>query len=186
MNTSKELTFSFATASVRTFIDEYNNPWFCAKDVCDSLEITWKGSDSLESIPEEWKLLRNLRTSFGEKDLLFINEAGLYQLIFRSQKPKAKDFANKVFSEVLPTIRKQGYFGAIAKADPKHFIAVSKHITYLNAHIADCKHAFQLVAMRDQLQIFHAMLGTDMPPMPELQGALAQTDRVQAAQGGAQ
>ena len=35
----------------------------------------------------------------------FVNEPGLYQIIFRSDKPAAKAFTDWVTSEVLPTLR---------------------------------------------------------------------------------
>lgn len=38
------------------------------------------------------------------------NESGLYQLIFQSRKPAAKDFTRWVTSEVLPSIRKKGFY----------------------------------------------------------------------------
>lgn len=44
-------------------------------------------------------------------DYVFINEPGLYQLIFGSKLEKAKEFQRWVFNEVLPSIRKNnGYF----------------------------------------------------------------------------
>ena len=55
-----------------------------------------KGSSSLP--------LRNL------KNTKYINEQGLYCLIFGSKKPIAKKFRKWVFEEVLPSIRKNGYY----------------------------------------------------------------------------
>ena len=40
-----------------------------------------------------------------------VNESGLYTLIFQSRKPEAKAFRKWVTSEVLPSIRKKGYYG---------------------------------------------------------------------------
>jgi len=69
MNQLKTLAnpFQFTDLDVRTAIDEHNEVWFCAKDVCDILDITWNGS-TLENMPEKCKLMLKLRTSFGEKD----------------------------------------------------------------------------------------------------------------------
>jgi prophage antirepressor-like protein len=39
-----------------------------------------------------------------------IDEAGLYSLIFNSKLKKAKDFRDKVFEEVFPSIRKTGEY----------------------------------------------------------------------------
>lgn len=44
------------------------------------------------------------------KRMLLINESGLYQAIFGSTLPKAKEFKRWVTSEVLPTIRKHGAY----------------------------------------------------------------------------
>jgi prophage antirepressor-like protein len=103
--------FSFDSLEVRTSLDENQNPWFCAKDVCEVLDINWTGH-TLDNIPEDWKLMVKLTTSFGEKETNFINEAGLFNLVFRSNKPNAKEFANFVCSEVLPSIRKHGFYFA--------------------------------------------------------------------------
>lgn len=48
----------------------------------------------------------------GTQRLTFINESGLYSLIFSSKLPKAKEFKHWVTSEVLPSIRKYGYYFA--------------------------------------------------------------------------
>lgn len=41
---------------------------------------------------------------------LFINEVGLYQLIFKSKLPKAEEFQKWVFEDVLPSIRKNNAY----------------------------------------------------------------------------
>jgi prophage antirepressor-like protein len=40
----------------------------------------------------------------------FINETGLYELLTKSNKPIAKVFMNKYFTEIMPTIRKTGKY----------------------------------------------------------------------------
>ena len=44
----------------------------------------------------------------GARSLIFINEPGLYRLIFQSRKPEAEKFKRWIFHEVLPSIRKTG------------------------------------------------------------------------------
>ena len=41
---------------------------------------------------------------------MIVNESGLYSLVFQSRKPEAKKFRKWVTSEVLPSIRKYGYY----------------------------------------------------------------------------
>ena len=50
------------------------------------------------------------KTTKQEVDLNFINEPNLYRVIFRSDKPEAKNFQDWVFEDVLPTIRKTGKY----------------------------------------------------------------------------
>ena len=40
----------------------------------------------------------------------FVSEAGLYRLIMSSRKPEAKKFQRWVYHEVLPSIRRYGYY----------------------------------------------------------------------------
>ena len=46
--------------------------------------------------------------NFSHYGAIFINESGLYSLIFGSKLPRAKEFKHWVTSEVLPAIRKTG------------------------------------------------------------------------------
>ena len=43
----------------------------------------------------------------------FLDEAGFYELVFKSRLPAAKIFREWVFTKVLPSIRKYGYFSKI-------------------------------------------------------------------------
>ena len=45
-----------------------------------------------------------------QANTIYINEAGLYQLIFSSKMPYAEEFQQFVFEDVLPSIRKTGKF----------------------------------------------------------------------------
>lgn len=47
--------------------------------------------------------------------MIFINESGLYSLIFNSQLPTAKKFKRWVTSEVLPQIRKTGKYEMLSE-----------------------------------------------------------------------
>lgn len=51
-----------------------------------------------------------LETAGGIQNVLFVNEDGLYDVIFESRKPEAKAFRKWVTGEVLPSIRKTGRF----------------------------------------------------------------------------
>ena len=107
---------------LRTSRNEKDEPLFCLKDVCDSLElrvndvikrtgchpdtigvgvVTGKKSDGTDAIQEF--------------DMYFIAEPDLYRVIFQSRKPSARKFQDWVFDEVLPALRKDG--GYIVSTD---------------------------------------------------------------------
>lgn len=103
-----------ANVTIRTRVIN-NATWFVAKDVANALDITWSGA-TLANIPKDWKgmLSFNIPSSGdrggGTQQLTVINEAALYKLAFRSNKPQADAFVNWVAGEVLPSIRQTGQY----------------------------------------------------------------------------
>lgn len=92
-----------------------NEPWFVAKDVCDILEHS-NHKMAVKSLDEDEVNSAYLTDSLGRlQQTTIINESGLYSLIFQSRKPEAKTFRKWVTSEVLPSIRKRGYYGVYKK-----------------------------------------------------------------------
>ena len=55
-------------------------------------------------------LLEDGTQSTRQIPINFVNEAGLYLAIGNSRKPEAKEFMAWIFSEVLPTLNKKGYY----------------------------------------------------------------------------
>lgn len=100
--------------NVRTqvFNDE---PWFVAKDVAMALNITWSGH-TLDNIPNEWTQMVKLTINGSDggvsdiRRMTLINEAAVYKLAFRSNKPEADRFVNWVTGTVLPSIRRTGSY----------------------------------------------------------------------------
>lgn len=127
--------FCFGGKVVRTFGDKLE-PWFAAVDIFKSLDIRGNYlTRTLEQLDDDEKMLVNLSTGTqikGEKDstqfegylfeggystkpvLWLVSEPGLYKIIFRSNKAEAKAFTRFVTHEVLPSIRKHGFY-----ANPK-------------------------------------------------------------------
>lgn len=93
--------------SVKTYLDENGEPWFCLKDVCDVLGLTDPSKVATRLEPKGTSSIRTL-TKGGNQDLLFIDEGNLYEAIGRSRKPEAKEFMRWVFREILPNLRKAG------------------------------------------------------------------------------
>jgi prophage antirepressor-like protein len=152
--------FQFADLDIRTATDENSEVWFCAKDVCAALDISWS-SATLENMPYNWLMVMKLITIQGEREAYFINEAGLYHLIFRSNKPKAKEFANWVCETVLPEIRRTGFFGAV---DIKEQISISKQIVSISLQIVNTKNAYVRRILQDQLRRLCNIVNQPIPP----------------------
>lgn len=86
-----------------------NEPWFVAKDICDILEIE-NATVSLRNLDGDEKLPYVVLRAGQNREVNLVNESGLYNLIFQSRKPQAKAFRKWVTSEVLPAIRKTGFY----------------------------------------------------------------------------
>lgn len=94
---------------IRTIIDENNEPWFVGKDVAEILEYAKPANAIDRHVDKDDTLKQGLTDSLGrEQQTTFINESGLYSLIFSSKMDKAKEFKRWVTSEVLPSIRRDG------------------------------------------------------------------------------
>jgi prophage antirepressor-like protein len=91
-------------------VEELNNDaWFIVKDVCNVLGIK-KYRDAISRLDDDERGSLVVDTLGGEQEMSVINESGLYSLIFKSRKKKAKAFRKWVTSEVLPAIRKTGAY----------------------------------------------------------------------------
>ena len=101
-------TICFNENNIRV-IGTFQEPWFVAKDVCNILELK-DVSNALLNISEKWKGTKVISTLGGKQDMRIINEAGLYKLIMRSNKPIAQKFQKVVCEEILPNLRKKGEY----------------------------------------------------------------------------
>lgn len=86
-----------------------NEPWFVASHLCKVLEIS-DTFNAVKDLEKSEKLARILYVSGQNREVILISEAGLYKVLMRSNKPKAKPFQNWLAREVIPTIRKTGSY----------------------------------------------------------------------------
>ena len=89
-----------------------NDPWFCANDVCQILGFGNARQAVQTHVDEDCVQFLDATDNLGRvRQTNFINESGLYSLIFGSTLPIAKDFKRWVTSEVLPSLLKNGFYG---------------------------------------------------------------------------
>ena len=85
--------------------------YFVGKDVAEILKYARPADAIAAHVDAEDKLTRQFTDSGQAREMIIINESGLYSLILSSKLPTAKKFKRWVTSEVLPSIRKYGgYF----------------------------------------------------------------------------
>lgn len=106
--------------SVRTMYDaETGEIWFLANDVAKNLGYAaTRNTIANHTSLNDRKALKyadctdSVRTDLwagnDRKEKIFVNESGLYCMIFGSKLPTAEDFKLWVTREVLPSIRKHG------------------------------------------------------------------------------
>lgn len=115
-NQTQLSTFNFESKSIRTLAIN-NEPWFIAKDLCDTLKIS-NVSDALLKLDDDEKAtigLTDSQAGNGAQSISIISESGMYTLILRCRDAVKKGsiphrFRKWVTSEVLPQIRKTGSY----------------------------------------------------------------------------
>lgn len=79
---------------VKTYGD-IENPLFLARDVAEWIEHS-RASEMLKGIDKEEKLMQTIIASGQRREMWFLTEDGLYEVLMQSRKPVAKEFKKKV------------------------------------------------------------------------------------------
>ena len=134
-----------------SYIDSKLKIWFKAKEVAQILgyKNTEKAIKSHVSENHKRKILLDQPCeTHGCSMTYFIDEAGFYELVFRSRLPAAKIFREWVFNKVLPSIRKYGYYKMIdSRIKHKHPI-FSDYAASKNGNIISLK-TEKILKMKD-------------------------------------
>lgn len=112
----KNNIFYYEKQKVIIVMDKNEMPWFSGIDTAKILGYI-NPNRAIQNINQKHKtLLSNLKQYFcvlppnSQPHAVFINEAGFYDLVLNSRKPKAKQFREWVVSDILPSIRKKGFY----------------------------------------------------------------------------
>lgn len=127
--------FTFESNELRV-VGTPEEPLFAAVDICRPLNLdpsvavngrmrTRKDAegDTIQyfepGLDDDERSLATVMTPGGMQNMLVVTEPGLYKLIFKSKTDIAKRFQRWVTHEVLPAIRKTGFYGLPkTKEDP--------------------------------------------------------------------
>lgn len=106
-----EQIFKYNNAQVRMVMNETGEPWFVAVDVCDILEYQNPQNIIKTLLDEDERRLTDITDRSGQKRRVWaISEAGLFSLVLTSTKPEAKPFKRWITHDVIPSIRKAGFY----------------------------------------------------------------------------
>lgn len=124
--------FNFRGHDVRVIVSTEGEPQWVGKDVCEVLEIK-NHRDALSRLDPEGVGITDVPTLGGSQKMKTVSESGLYELIFQSRVPQAKEFRRWVTAEVLPEIRRHGMYATTATveqmlADPTTAIKLLEQI----------------------------------------------------------
>ena len=105
---SIDKSLSFNDENIRV-LGTTENPMFVVKDICKILGLS-NVTEVLRNIPDNWKCSASLKSGQGLQTSNVVNQAGLYKIIMRCNKPVAKPFQDFVCEEILPSIGKTGEY----------------------------------------------------------------------------
>lgn len=107
---NKMQIFTHATfGDIRTIMIN-DTSWFVGKDVARMLGYLDTDQAIRNHVHSDDKLTRKNDGSGQNREIIFINESGLYSLILSSKLPSAVEFKRWVTSEILPSLRKHGMY----------------------------------------------------------------------------
>ena len=101
-----------AFGQVRVSIDASNQPIFCLADICGVLGVSNVGNVKSRLDADDIRQADSIDSIGRTQKILYVTEEGFYDVVIRSDSPKAKPFRKWVTHEVLPSIRKTGQYNA--------------------------------------------------------------------------
>lgn len=130
-------------------------PWFAGKDVAEALGYADQNKAIAMHVDEEDKLNDKTASSLGQRGGWFINESGVYALVFGSKLESAKKFKRWVTKEVLPSIRKTGSYHPMSTDEKIQVLAqgnieLNKKVDNLNKDLQEFKQDMPLLALECQ------------------------------------
>lgn len=104
-------------------------PWFVLSDLASVMEIR-EVSRLASRISDDLRQTHPIPDRLGRlQPTTIVNEAGMYEVVLRSDKPEAAIFRRWITSEVLPQIRKTGGYGTPPALSDDEIVAQALQIT---------------------------------------------------------
>jgi prophage antirepressor-like protein len=103
------ITFPGSGDKIRV-VEINDEPWFVAADLCREIGLAQVAQAVRQNVVGGSSTKTVLQTDGGPQDMIVVNEAGMYEIVISSRKPGAKIFRTWIFNEVIPAIRKTGFY----------------------------------------------------------------------------
>lgn len=91
------------------FVEKDGEWWAVLKDVCNALGLDTRMTS--RRLEKDVLFRHPLKTAGGQQEMLIVSEYGIYNVIFRSNKPEAKDFRKWVYKMLSELRKASGYEG---------------------------------------------------------------------------
>lgn len=154
MNNTLSINFTFNESQVRT-LSEGEVIWFVAKDVATILGHANPERAIRKYVDEEDRGVTELVTPGGIQNVTIISEYDVYSLILSSHTEEAKKFKHWVTHEVLPSIRKQGFYSVLPDQELIDLLVKrqSENPTFLREAAVDLKSKKALEQLAQDAQL---------------------------------
>jgi len=130
-----------------------------------NMERWHRSGGTIQNMPKEWVTMLKLNTLKGDQSTIFISEAGMYWLAFRSNKPNAIKFVKWVCGEVLPSIRKHGFYGTM---DPAEESRLTRDLISVLKAPENTNDSYIQDSLLDRSRCLHKRLGRPIPDTHKL------------------
>lgn len=105
---------------IRT-VDIDGEIWFVGADVAKTLGYKRPSEAIRQHCKEKGTVKDRILTDGGPQETLLINEPNVYRLTVKSKLESAEKFEEWLFDEVIPSIRKKGFYGRIDRSQAPNF-----------------------------------------------------------------
>lgn len=104
------LPFTYENHHIRA-ISIDGEPWFVLNDLAKALGFARSAAQLNDRIPDDLRQPYPIVDALGRTQVTtIVSEAGMYEVVIRSDKPDAAKFRRWITTEVLPAIRKTGSY----------------------------------------------------------------------------
>lgn len=113
--------FNYGATEVRVVTID-GEPWFVLADLARVLDINAVGRLA-SRLDEGVRQTHTLPTAGGDQAMTVVSEAGMYEVVIRSDKPEAAAFRRWITGTVLPEIRRTGSYSPALPVDRTELLA---------------------------------------------------------------